>query len=116
MKKAIIILTIGVLVSCGSTQKLGRGQDVIIGTWCLVGNQINYPTITFRSDALATFDSRIDTVYSFKYSVDDKYLNLVQPDASISKNRILTLSRDSLVFETLLENKTKQTYYRCKEK
>lgn len=116
MKKAIIILIVGALVSCGATRKLNRGQDLIIGTWCLVGNQVNYPTITFRTDALATFDSRIDTVYSFKYSIDGKYLNLVQPDTSISRNRILTLSKDSLIFETLLENKTKQTYYRCKEK
>jgi hypothetical protein len=116
MKKVITILIIYALASCGATHKLNKLQDSIIGTWCLVENQTNYPTITFRADALATFDSRIDTVYSFKYSIDGKYLNLVQPDTSISRNRILTLSKDSLVFETLLENKTKQTYYRCKEK
>ena len=104
------------LLACSSSQKINNVSNEIIGTWCLVGNQINYPTVTFSMDALATFDSKIDTVYSFKYSIDGKYLNLVQPDESISRNRILSLSKDSLVFETLLENKKKQSYYRCKEK
>lgn len=111
MKKIIIILITSVLVSCNSTNKLHSKQSAIIGTWRLVGNQINYPTISFTADGHATFHSRIDTVYSFKYFVENKYLNIVLPDTSISKNRILALTRDSLIFETLLENKKKQTYY-----
>jgi hypothetical protein len=117
MSKPIIVLsTILMLLACGSSQKINSVSNEIIGTWCLVGNQINYPTITFKPDKLATFDSKMDTVYSFRYSISKPYLKIIQPDASIIENRILILTKDSLIFETLLENKTQQVYYRCNKK
>ena len=94
MKNIITILLLAIL-SCNGTKKIANNSD-LIGTWCLQGNQINYPTLTFRKNSIAEFGSRMDTVYSFKYMIDVDYLNLVLPDSSVSKNRIITLTKSKL--------------------
>ena len=114
MKNVIIIF--GLLFgSCGTLQKIENGNSTIVGKWCLGSNEINYPTVTFGTNSMAVFSSRMDTVYTFRYYVQSNKLNLVQPTREINKDRILKLTKDSLVFETLLEHKTKQVYYRCKK-
>lgn len=112
MKNVFIIIAI--LLSCNTTKKIKGGSDTIIGRWCLLNsNQLNYPTLTFGADSIAIFSSKMDTVYSFKYFVQGNYLNLVQPSTRVNKDRILKLTSDSLILETLLEHKINQVYYKC---
>lgn len=112
MKNVFII--IAVLLSCNTTKKIEGRSDTIIGRWCLLNpNQLNYPTLTFGMDSIAIFSSKMDTVYSFKYFVEGNYLNLVQPSTKVNRDRILKLTSDSLILETLLEHKIKQVYYKC---
>lgn len=103
------------MLSCSSSKTVHKNAyaESIIGRWCLTVNQTNYPSITFREDSLSIFDSRGDTVYWFKYYVKEPYLYLVQPNHEVKKNKILKLSSDSLIFETLLEHRIRQSYYRC---
>lgn len=86
----------------------------LVGKWCLNDNtHLNYPTITFGIDSIAVFSSKMDTVYSFKYYKKNNYLHLVQPTGEVIKEKILYLNKDSLVFKSLIENKTLQKYTKC---
>ena len=118
MKNSIIIIIIVAILcySCSTSSKINGGGSRIIGTWCLLNtNEINYPTIIFRADSFAIFHSKMDTVYRFKYFVQENYLHLIQPNREIKKDMILKITQDSLIFSTLLEHKKKQVYYRCKK-
>lgn len=112
-----IILYILLTLSCTPTKNIQKNilSKNIIGRWCLTVNQTNYPSITFREDSLAIFDSRGDTVYRFKYYLSESDLFLVQPTSEVRKNHILSLTKDSLIFETLLEHNTRQSYYKCNQ-
>ncbi len=112
----ILILMFVLFFSCASQKKYPSSstQFSIVGRWCLITNQVNYPTLIFKKDSLATFTSLGDTAYFFKYYVRDKNLHLINTIGQI-ENTILSLTSDSLVFEHLLEHNNKQTYYRCKE-
>jgi len=90
-----------------------KSDKRIVGRWCLTTNQTNYPSITFRNDSLSIFDSRGDTIYWFKYYVSNSVLWLIQPNGELNGNRIMKLSKDSLIFETLLEHQVKQSYFKC---
>jgi hypothetical protein len=114
-KHSMLLSIFWLLLACHHQKRINDLGNEIIGTWCLVSNQINYPRIKFNADKLATFDSRIDTVYFFAYSINKASLKLVERDSTISENRILLLTKDSLIFETLREHKSLQVYYRCKE-
>src|ERR1700722_4554651 len=112
MKSIVIIL--GLLCgSCSTTKQMNNSSNGIIGRWCAVSNTANYPHLTFRQDGYVIFDCKIDTVFGLKYSIHDNYLQLVPEMKPIARNKILKLSKDSLVLETLLEYKAQQVYYRC---
>ena len=109
MKKAILGVMVFVFIQSCSVNKS------IVGEWCLDDNtQLNYPVIKFGVDSIAVFSSKMDTVYSFKYYKKGDYLHLVQPTGNIAKEKILYISKDSLVFKSLIENKTPQRYIKCK--
>lgn len=111
----LFFVGIGVMfASCFLIATSRSNSAKLVGRWCLIDNQINYPTLTFQSDSLAIFGSRGDTVYRFKYYVKAQTLYLIRPEGEIVQNKILNISNDSLRFESLLENKTVQAYYKCK--
>ena len=56
----------------------------------------------------------MDTSYIYGYNIEDNDLIILKYDTPKIRNKILKLTKDSLILETLLENKTKQVYYRCK--
>jgi hypothetical protein len=112
MKSIIIIL--GLLCgSCSTTKQIKHSSDKIIGRWCSVSNTADYPHLTFRQDGYVIFDCKVDTIFGLKYSIANNYLQLMRENKPITKNKILKFTQDSLVFETLLELKMQQVYYRC---
>src|SRR5262245_59219974 len=110
--KYILILTF--IYSCMSPRQ--NKQEIrpseLSGTYCLVSKQVNYPSISFKKDSIAIFTSLGDTIYYFKFYVNYDKLFLINKDKLI-ENRILKLSNDSLIFENLVDDNTKQIYYRC---
>ncbi|ELM3645234.1 hypothetical protein LIS90_13535 [Flavobacterium psychrophilum] len=94
---------------CGQTKF--KPKD-IIGKWSLTIKQLNYPTLIFKSDSTAVFTSMGDTIYRFKYFVDRKQLFLKDINGRLTKNNILKLDKEYLVFKTLLDNSKIQIYKR----
>lgn len=113
MKRFLLYLSVLLLLHSCFLYKT-RFTSTIIGRWCLVNtSQINYPKISFNKDSIAVFESRMDTVYSFKYYIKKRYLILTQSNGKIIKNKIIFLNNDSLVFRSLIENKNIQVYIKC---
>ena len=111
MKTAIFTLML--FFSFAFTKIEQKQSTSIVGTWCLTTNGINYPTITFGNDSLATLGSKMDTVYSYKYYMKNGKLCLILPNAMVNKINIVKLTKDTLILGGLIENTTKQIYYRC---
>lgn len=109
MKYSIIIIVL-VICSCSPSLKEEIDSNKILGKWCSKSYD-KYLSLTFKRNGGAVFDSKYDTVYYFSYALDRNYLSL---NGSASRNRILKLTQDSLILETLLEFNTIQAYHRCK--
>jgi hypothetical protein len=114
MKKKFIIIGL-IFCSCGVTSKMENRNDTIVGRWCSELTTADYPHLTFRQDGYVFFDCKIDTVFGLKYTIDNDYLvtSEIANQLAIKKNHIIKLTLDSLIFETLLDLKTTQAYYRC---
>jgi hypothetical protein len=92
-------------------------EDRLIATWVLVDDQIDYPVLDFNKSGAAKFWSRSDTIYYFSYQVDDNCLILNDGVNPISDcNKIIKLTKNTLVFENLLEHDKKQHYRRYQDK
>jgi hypothetical protein len=111
-----IIFSLMLFGACGTVKNVRKQNIDIVGTWCLTTNQINYPTITFGNDSLVTLGSKMDTVYSHKYYLQGDRIYFVLANGKISESEIIRQVQDSLILKTLLELKTEQIYYRCKDK
>jgi hypothetical protein len=109
----IIVFLLLFLCSCG-TSKNGGKKDKVLGRWCAFSTQADYPHLSFRQDGYVLFDCKIDTFFSLKYSLSNNKLLLMPTNNPISQSRILKLTQDSLILETLLGHKELQVYYRCK--
>lgn len=113
MKNVIIILGL-FLCSC-RVFKNGITKDKILGKWCSLSTQADYQLLTFRQDGYVSFDCKTDTVFGLKYTLNKNQLIITPTNKTIDKIKILKLTQDSLILETLLEYKMKQVYYRCKK-
>lgn len=111
MKNLIFIF--GLLLCSCSIFKKGSIDNKILGRWCSKSSNADYPHLTFRQDGYVVFDCKVDTFFALKYTVNHNYLLVTPTNEPINKNKILKLTQDSLIFETLLEHKTRQVYYRC---
>ncbi len=104
------------LISCGNSANQQKVNDYsnkdIIGNWVLVVKQVNYPSLVFNTDSTAIFNSMGDTLYRYKYYVDKTELVLKDINGKVTRDKILKLDRDSLIFETLADNKQVQRYKR----
>lgn len=105
-----IVIALVTLFSCVSMDKKNYRYENLIGTWILTKKQVNYPELTFNNDKTCIFTSMGDTIYRFKYDLKRDELILEDMEGTIKKNRILKLTKEELVFESLWENKTKQDY------
>jgi hypothetical protein len=111
MKRSLFILV--VVLGCFSCREFPN-QEIIYGRWRLNKIQVNYPGIELSSDSIIIMRSRADTIYSHKYYIKDSNLNIIMPDNEVVANKIKKLTIDSLILETLLENKEEQIYIRYK--
>jgi hypothetical protein len=101
--------------SC-NTSKNNFRKFSIEGTWYLNKKQVDFPSISFKSDNTCIFSSMGDTLYRFKYKIKDEYLILTDINNNISKDKIMKISKDSLVFEKLWTNSSIQIYTRKETK
>lgn len=109
-KKIFKIVIVSLLYfSCDASKKLN-----IRGTWCLTSTQINYPKIEFINDSIVELRSLADTFYSYKYRIENNILIVHQSGGEISMNIFRWKGADTIIFESLLENRKPQTYVRCK--
>jgi len=83
--------------------------------WCLSTIQVNYPIIKFLNDSLIELHSTADTIYRYNYSIDKMYLVIHKASGELNRNKIEMINTDSLVFFSLLENNSRQSYFRCQQ-
>lgn len=116
MKKLSSILSFVLLFSCGNVQNHVKSftNTDIIGKWILATKQINYPSLIFNADSTAIFNSMGDTVYRYKFYIDNSVLVLKDINGKETRDKIFKLDSDSLIFETLADNKAEQKYKRAK--
>ncbi len=118
MKYLIFVL---LTVSCQVTKHSLISQQTIEGDWCLIKknniNEINYGQIYFDSNGVITLFSRADTLYSYKYKIDQKNLLIIRyANNDTIRSHILKLTTDSLILSSLIEKEGLQVYYRCDKK
>lgn len=101
------------LFACSVTKKSERPNEkkLIVGIWRSIDKASKYPSINFSLDTLASVGSTIDTVFWFRYQVKKKHLFL-KSGSRESKDKILRLDQDSLIFDSFLDVNRKQSYYR----
>jgi hypothetical protein len=112
MKKYIMIYFL-LIFSCVK-KKVIKETD-IVGYWELEKSyldQINYPSIIFKSGGNAIFTSRGDTIYRYKYSLSSDTLTMVDINSLVYKTKIIKLDSSVLIFSSLLTNTDKQVYQR----
>lgn len=113
--KILFFLLILSIISC-STTKNSFNINVVEKTWHLNKKQVNFPTVIFYSNNTCIFSSMGNTLYRFNYKIKNNYLILEDLNKNISKDKILKVSKDSLIFESLWTNKEKQIYVKNKLK
>lgn len=111
--KNVIIILVALFCSCTTSKNTASSNNKILGRWCSKSYPTNYLYLTFRQNGYVTFDCKIDTVFGLKYTLNKNQLSMVSTDKSTFKSKILKLTQDSLVLETLLALQTQQVYYRC---
>ena len=105
-----IILGLLALLGCATTEQ-HKETNSIQGSWVLQDQDaINYPQIIFNKDSTAIFKSKGDTIYRFTYFLQGANLILQDNTGNQEIYEILRLSRDSLVFNSLRENRSHQIY------
>jgi hypothetical protein len=112
--KVVYGLTFIGLMSCGSDRQVRtyHAKD-ILGSWTLKNmEQVNYPTLDFKTDFTAVFTSRGDTVYRWRYLLQGDSLILFDVNNSKRVAKIEYLDSAELVFHSLLEEKGKQLYFK----
>lgn len=89
-------------------------EKMLLGKWELNKDQVNYPTLFFNKDSTAVFSSKGDTIYEFRYSLQDDQLVLKDISNKRTINSITFLDSSKLIFSNLIEYNTRQEYNRKK--
>lgn len=98
-------------ISCTRTPSVTLNK--IQGRWILQDSKaIEFREISFWKDSLATFSTRVDTIYRFKYYLKKSNLILIDPfnQKNLTTNQIIKLNKKELVFRSLWYKKTVQRY------
>jgi hypothetical protein len=116
-----ILLATGSLLSCtpslnstSSTNPLENKHSVIelIGKWQNENrSESPYGHLIFKEDSNATFLSRGDTIYYFKYFIKSNNLFLIDIYGKVVKAEIIELDKEKLVLNGL-ENKQRIQKFR----
>lgn len=75
-------------------------------------DEILFPEIEFRNYGEAKFNSRADTILFYEYRIKKSYLFLKDRNNVETNNKILKLTKDTLIFETLVLHNGIQVYVR----
>jgi hypothetical protein len=108
------VLLLASLLACSnvSQKQENNFSSDIVGEWSLTVKQVNYPKLIFNPDSTAVFTSMGDTIYRYRYYVEQSELVLKDINEQLTRDKILKLDKDSLVFETLANNRSVQRYIR----
>jgi hypothetical protein len=113
IKRGIIYLVLFVFaIGCNMPEQTGLKK--ILGKWVLQEEvfQINYPILYFNTDSSAIFTSHGDTIYRFKFNIQNTRLTLKDVSGNETRWEIKELNENQLVLESLFENKKQQVYKR----
>lgn len=104
------------LVCCFFTRSYAGFNTKLVGTWVLVDKTaINYPEIAFNKNAMAIFFSKGDTIYRYKYELQENgTIELTDNKDNKYINAIIKFDNDSLMFDGLPNQKGKQLYIKKK--
>ena len=98
-------------ISCSPSADKIVDYKTLVGEWALNSEtQINYPLIEFKSDSTAIFKSKADTIYRYNFVLKGDTLILINSFNVKSINKINFLNNQKLIFNKLLEHKTRQVY------
>jgi hypothetical protein len=98
--------------SCATYNRAHKWNTLIEGKWQVTTkHQSEYPTIQFSRGGALFKDSK-DSISVFACKMKNNNLILKGAHKTYKHNIILTLTKDSLIFHTLLENTTLQVYLR----
>jgi len=117
MKAKILILWALFLSNCSSNAVDTVESISLKGTWANTNETaVFYRTLTF-ADSSAIFTSRGDTIYIFKYYIDQPSRTLWLTDIFNKRlsAKIVKSDKDSLVLSNLWELSTKQRFSKSKE-
>jgi hypothetical protein len=90
-------------------------RRALIGTWLLTSEDAIYNSATFRTDSQVVLGCLFcDTIFRYHYDVTDTSLLFTSLDTHevISNDVVEKLTSDSLVFRTLVANRSRQRYFR----
>jgi hypothetical protein len=109
-------MSMSILLSCRRSSK--QAEDIpknivnteLIGTWYLNKWDL-YHTLYIQDTTHIVIDNHIDTLFYYTYDIKGDTLNLYQKyEELVNHNRILKLTKDSLVFENFLDKADVQRY------
>jgi hypothetical protein len=115
--KFLFLVAIGAATcALGSCEPKGQKifvKENILGTWYL-NEWTLYHTLTFI-DSTVYIDNHVDTLYTMKYAVEKDTLRTAPlDDHRHFANRIIKLTKDTLVLDGLIDVKERRMYIRTK--
>lgn len=104
-----------IVIACSpiTKQKDKQVEQIFLeGTWYLNAEEL-YHKIYFQDSIHIGLDTHIDTIFFYTYKLQGDTLSLYDDYGDlVNHNIILKLSRDSLIFENLLDKVGVQRYVR----
>ena len=111
MQKNILILfiTICVIDSCKESKNIHSDSNALIkGSWTLTSQ--NIPRVFYFKENELVVETPFDTTFIYGYKVTNTNLSILDSKGVLTKNKILKLTKDTLIFRSLEKNLKPQQY------
>ena len=109
-----ILLAI-LLISCGHRKNIYQSfPQLINGSWKVVNTPVYTITGIEFDETGGTFYNTGDTLLRYSFVIKKDILTLRDKNNETTPNKIIKLTKDSLIFKTLLWDSTKQSFIRVK--
>ena len=103
------------MFSCSTTKKNYQSfPELINGSWKISNTSRSFITGIEFSKTGGIFYNTGDTLLGYRYKIDEDILTLTDGNNVTTTNKILKLTKDSLIFRSLLWDSTKQSFVRVK--
>lgn len=109
-KIIFLVISLGLFKCHGQTSNISTPNP--LGFWKPFDPQSMHPFLHFLPGNLINLDSRTDTTYWFRFTIEGDTLMLKSGDQTI-KNKILHWDQDSLVFESIFNIKMRAAFAPC---